>query len=83
MYFNLELLIIILLDLAGKQRVGGSGVWEDGGPADHDGAGQALPDLVPAALHSESAGPVSSGSDLLRYSNRLPRPCASTLDNLS
>lgn len=41
--------------------MGGSGVWEDARPADHDRASEALPELFPAAIvHLQSSGPVSS-----------------------
>lgn len=45
--------------------MGGSGVWEDTGPANHDGASKALPELLPAAVvHLQSSGPVSSRAPL-------------------
>lgn len=69
---------------SGEQRVGGSGVWEDTGPADHDGASKALPELLPAAVvHLQSSGPLSSSGELhfAPYSSPLI-PRTSLLDNL-
>lgn len=48
----------------GQQQLGGSGFWENGGSADHDGAGEALLKHQPHRLHYQSSRPLNITSAL-------------------
>ena len=44
----------------GEEGLGGGGLRQDGGPADHDGAGQAVPEALPhPGLHRPDPRPLN------------------------